>query len=201
MRILTVCTGNICRSPLAAQLLASRLDPAVFEVASAGTSPVIDDQMPHTAQRIAERLGVVSPESHRAAALTPEALQQADLVLGMDREHRRWAAQLEPTAVRRSFTLIEFAHIVTQADCDKMSDLIDATENIEMAALKAVMRMRGVVPRLRPERAYDVEDPYGRSKQVYERSSRQILRAVEDVVAFFDRARSLAPNAAQKAPR
>ena len=36
-KILMVCLGNICRSPLAEGILASKLDPALFEVDSAGT--------------------------------------------------------------------------------------------------------------------------------------------------------------------
>lgn len=61
IRILTVCTGNICRSPLAAELLASRLDPQNFIVESAGTSALVGEQMPDPAIEIATRLGARAP--------------------------------------------------------------------------------------------------------------------------------------------
>lgn len=173
LQILTICTGNVCRSPLAAQLLTNQLDPTRFEIASAGTSALIGDHMPEPAQRIATRLGLKGATTHRAAALTEHALASADLILAMDREHRSHAAQMLPTVVRRSFTLLEFAHIVTHLE---PSD----------APLEQAMRMRGVVPRLSSGRQYDVEDPYGRSKQVYERSTKQILRAVDDIVQFLN---------------
>jgi protein-tyrosine phosphatase len=37
-KILMVCLGNICRSPLAEGILKSRLDPNLFYVDSAGTA-------------------------------------------------------------------------------------------------------------------------------------------------------------------
>lgn len=189
IRILTVCTGNVCRSPLAAQMLASRLDPKVFEITSAGTTALSGDQMPEPAQQISTRMGLAGAAEHRASSLTAEALANADLILGMEREHRSYAAEIEPTVVRRAFTLLEFAHITTQINDAQLFDLIHGKPEVEIAAVEAVMRMRGAVTRLRPPRLYDVEDPYGRSKQVYERSARQTVQAVEKLVKFFDRAR------------
>lgn len=45
-RILMVCLGNICRSPLAEGILKSKLDPSKFEVDSAGTSGFHEDELP-----------------------------------------------------------------------------------------------------------------------------------------------------------
>ncbi len=44
VRLLTVCTGNVCRSPYAAALLGAGLDwarPGAFRVASAGTPALV----------------------------------------------------------------------------------------------------------------------------------------------------------------
>lgn len=187
IRILTICTGNVCRSPLAAGLLAARLDPACFEVSSAGTSALVGDQMPAPAQRIAARMGSQGSTNHRAVALTEEALSNAHLILGMERDHRRRAALIQPTVVRRTFTLLEFSHIASNIDDEQLAALVSGHETRQLAALGAVMRMRGVVPRLSSPRLYDVADPYGRSKQAYERSSKQVEAAVQQIVAFFRR--------------
>lgn len=184
IRILTICTGNICRSPLAAQLLASRLDPEVFEITSAGTSPLAGDTMPDIAQRIGATMGAQNTNEHRAVALTAEDVSSADLILGLERGHRRKAAQLHPLAVRRVFTLLEFANIVSHISVKQLTRLVHGPD-ANTSALQAVMRMRGVVPRLTPESRYDVEDPYGRSRLVYERSSRQIESAVDQIETFF----------------
>lgn len=192
VRILLVCTGNVCRSPLAAQLLSSRLEPGRFTMHSAGTSALIGQQMTDQARMIATRLGAHRAEDHRAVALDEASVAGADLVLGMEREHRRTAAQKHPNAVRRAFTLLEFAHLVSQTPNERLCALIDHTQPVEIAVLKALTRIRGTVPRLTPERFYDVEDPYRRSKQVYERSSKSVDTAVHQIVDFFDRTRNIA---------
>lgn len=185
LHILTLCAGNVCRSPLAAQLLAARLSTRHFEVASAGTSPVIGELMEEAMQRIATRLGATGGSSHQATGLTQRAVAQADLILGMDREHRRAAAKLLPNAARRCFTLLEFAHVVSFIDAAMIERQLKSTGDRALDVLNIAMRMRGVVPRLSPDRLYDVPDPYGRSKQVYERSAKQIERAVDQIATFF----------------
>lgn len=192
LRILTICTGNICRSPLAAVLLAAKLDSSHFEVATAGTSPVVGEPIQETMQGIAARMGAIDVSEHRATGINRDAVSNADLILGMDREHRRAAAKLVPNAARRSFTLLEFAHIVSYVDDTTIETQVRTHGEPVKDALEMVMRMRGVVPRLSPDRLYDVPDPYGRSKQVYERSAKQIERAVAQIVTFFDRTRSSA---------
>ncbi|KIT90222.1 hypothetical protein QT22_00440, partial [Staphylococcus aureus] len=98
LRILTICTGNICRSPFAAKLLASKLDRTQFKVASAGTSAMLGDPMQETMQRIAADMGVRWRDEHSARVLTHGLVGQADLILGMEREHRSQAAKLQPSA-------------------------------------------------------------------------------------------------------
>lgn len=191
IRILTICTGNICRSPLAAALLATKLDPKHFEVTTAGTSPVTGEHIQDTMQRIAVRMGATDVSNHRAIGITRDEVSNADLILGMDREHRRATAKLQPNAARRSFTLLEFAHVVSYIGETSIDTQLKINGNRPLAALETVMRMRGVVPRLTPDRLYDVPDPYGRSKQVYERSAKQIERAVDQIVTFFERASAL----------
>ncbi|MFA4841512.1 MAG: hypothetical protein WC580_07375, partial [Agrococcus sp.] len=113
-RILIVCTGNICRSPLAVQLLRARLAPAfpehdtsVVEVTSAGTVAIDGHQMEPAAIREAARLGAAGAREHRARRLLPEQIERADLVIAMAREHRDAVVGPIPRARRRTFTLIE----------------------------------------------------------------------------------------------
>src|SRR5699024_3202589 len=121
--ILTVCTGNLCRSPLAAGLFNVGLDPERFASTSVGTSALVGDTMPQQAQRVAVRMGYKNAADHRAMALTTAAVSRADLILGMDLNHRRIAAQLQPTAVRRAFTLLEFAHIVGHIEDTQLAEM------------------------------------------------------------------------------
>src|SRR5687767_12553879 len=115
-RILVVCTGNICRSPLAVQLLRARLpaafpghDSSFIEVTSAGTVALDGRRMEPAAIREATRLGVPDAREHRARLLVPEQIERADLVIAMAREHRDAVVEAVPRARRRTFTLIELA--------------------------------------------------------------------------------------------
>ncbi|SDE56998.1 protein-tyrosine phosphatase [Streptomyces griseoaurantiacus] len=104
-----VCTGNICRSPSAALVLAEHLRRAgldgAVEVSSAGIEPW------HAGEPIDERSGEVLarhgyPVEHVAAQLGAEHLD-ADLFLAMDRGHEKALRRLvaDPSRVRmlRSF--------------------------------------------------------------------------------------------------
>ncbi|MGH7732028.1 MAG: low molecular weight protein arginine phosphatase [Candidatus Eiseniibacteriota bacterium] len=87
-RVLLVCTGNTCRSPMAAgalrRLLAS--DGGRILVESAGTAAWDDQPATEPAQRVAARAGV-DISDHRSRRLTPAMVRGADLVLVMERGH------------------------------------------------------------------------------------------------------------------
>jgi protein arginine phosphatase len=87
--VLFVCTGNICRSPMAAALFIARAKQAgdTVRVESAGTWGV-DGQpaSPHSQAVMAER--GISLDGHIARTVTREMLQEANLILVMTRSHR-----------------------------------------------------------------------------------------------------------------
>lgn len=84
--ILVVCTGNICRSPVAAALLRQRLPGC--DISSAGLSARVREPVHPLAARLAaeEDLEV---DGHRARQLTDRMLAEAELVLVMTSAQRR----------------------------------------------------------------------------------------------------------------
>jgi protein-tyrosine phosphatase len=98
VRVLFVCTGNICRSPLAEALLrhkAARVGLAV-EAASAGTSnEEAGNPVDPRVREVARRRGVRLP--HRIARqVAPADFRDQDLILAMTRAHRRLLERMAP---------------------------------------------------------------------------------------------------------
>ena len=107
--VLLVCTGNICRSPLAAALLSKALkdrDLADMDVSSAGTGAWDGAPASEGAYLVALERGL-DLSSHRARLLTRELVEESDLILPMARHHRARVDELGGDG--RVFVLGEFA--------------------------------------------------------------------------------------------
>jgi protein-tyrosine-phosphatase len=88
-RVLFVCTGNTCRSPMAEALARSAVEARGWgvEVASAGVAAV--DGSPASAEvPIVLREVGIGPVEHSARSLTPELVDWADAILVMSPSHR-----------------------------------------------------------------------------------------------------------------
>lgn len=95
--ILVVCTGNICRSPMAEILLRAAVAKTGSKriVESAGTGAVIGGKPTEEVIELLQRCGHDGRE-HRARQLTGRMLATADLVLTMDDTHNAWIHQRHP---------------------------------------------------------------------------------------------------------
>ncbi|MBZ9651269.1 low molecular weight protein-tyrosine-phosphatase [Psychroflexus montanilacus] len=83
-RILMVCLGNICRSPLAEGILKSKLDPSKFEVDSAGTSGFHEDELPDQRSiEVANKNGLDITDQ-RSRKFLKEDLKFFDYIFVMD---------------------------------------------------------------------------------------------------------------------
>ncbi|KAF7961591.1 protein tyrosine phosphatase [Cupriavidus sp. UYMU48A] len=105
--ILVVCIGNVCRSPMAACLLARDL-PAC-EVSSAGLAPPVGAPADPSAVRLLAREGC-NLANHRARAIDIELVAAADLILVMDSEQRDRLELEYPHARGRTYRLCEDVH-------------------------------------------------------------------------------------------
>lgn len=103
-RILTVCIGNICRSPTAEYLLRQRLTSRDIQLSSAGLGALVDYPMDATAMQLLAEQGI-NGAAHRARRLTPGMLREADLVLGMEKSHVASMVRLAPEASGKIFLL------------------------------------------------------------------------------------------------
>ncbi len=171
-RILVLCTGNVCRSPLAEELLRSALGDAA-EVTSRGTRAWPGQPFsPEMAALLLERTGI-DARTPGAVRLTAADVRAADLVLGMERAHRAAAVRLHPAAVRRVFTLTEFARLVSETQPPSAGGGAEALA----ALVSRAHRGRRPVP----AEFDDIVDPIGQPQAVYEAVFDQIDGAVRRV--------------------
>lgn len=98
-RVLVVCTGNTCRSPMAEALLARLLEEAgvAAEVRSAGTGALVGAPANPNAAAVAADAGL-DLSGHVARQLDEAALRWADTVLCMQPSHAAFARELDSAA-------------------------------------------------------------------------------------------------------
>lgn len=163
--ILVVCTGNVCRSPVAEGLLrrglGERFGDDAPDVASAGTAAWEGSgAMPESVQASAER--GVDIGAHVARLLSPELVAQADLLVGMAAGHRDAVGDLVPEAAARSFTLKELVRLLEALPSEAGPGHGPAFEGRIGAA--DVLRRRGSEGNAWDE---DVVDPLGMPLDTY----------------------------------
>jgi glycine hydroxymethyltransferase len=106
--ILFICTGNVCRSPMAEALFrrATR-GQGEFRVLSAGLG-ALDGQPPTAHSITAMRELGIDISAQRSQALTTGLVREADYIFGMTHNHVDTIALLYPEAVEKTFLLREF---------------------------------------------------------------------------------------------
>lgn len=176
--ILVVCTGNICRSPIAAQLLDADLDGV--SVTSAGVAAAVGSDIASGMKEAIGRAGM-SAAPHSARQITETLVTRAGLVLTMDTNQRSQVLRLVPAALKRVYTLREFAlicehlresgELVWPARSDDEWHLLDLAERAG--------QQRGRFP---PGPGIVIDDPYRGTTEDYDRALVEIRAAVDQIV-------------------
>ncbi|MGM0927692.1 MAG: low molecular weight protein-tyrosine-phosphatase [Pseudomonadota bacterium] len=101
-RILVVCVGNICRSPVAEAMLRQALPHK--QLSSAGLGALVGQGVDPTARELAEADGL-DVANHSARQINRAILASADLVLVMSHGQRRAIGDIAPEAMGKTMTL------------------------------------------------------------------------------------------------
>ena len=211
-RILTLCTGNTCRSPFAERALQAMLTRMVVatgelswanatETLSAGTRALAGQAATPEIERCAERYGLTLA-THAARALDRDLLDGAGLVLAMTRDHRREAVSLLPRMSRAAFTLSEFARLAEDAALTRT--LVPAPGVAAPAVLTALVvaahaRRGFALPPEQPEDD-DIADPFGRGEAAYNEATARIIAEVARIESVLIAATGVARSGHQGDP-
>lgn len=160
LRLLTVCTGNVCRSPAAAVMLRVAVEEAGLvgriEVGSAGTSWEAEGMpMDDRTELALERAGYIRPFLHVARTIHLTELLAWDLVLPMTADHAQ--------RLRRM-----------------------AEQAPEGTAAPEIRMWRRFEPGIAPDAApteISVEDPWYEGQGAFDRTILQMQRSVPGIIA------------------
>ncbi|MFI9270390.1 protein-tyrosine-phosphatase [Kitasatospora sp. NPDC052896] len=188
-RILFVCTGNVCRSPIAERLTRHELDArlnggsaARIVVESAGTWGHEGAPMEAHAATVLGEYGVDSG-NFAGRELLDEHVVEADLVLTATLDHRAQVISMGHAAGLRTFTLKEFTRLVRSIDPTTLPDPRDGAELTERARVlvRAAASLRGWLLAATPE-ADEVDDPYGAPIGMFRDCGEEIFHALDPVL-------------------
>lgn len=186
VRILVVCTGNVCRSPYAHLTLAAALEgasPGCFDVSSAGTHALEGHPVDPGSATILDALGIDHMD-FAARQLSAQLMADADVVLTLDRTHRSGALAYSPRHLKRTFTLKELARLIETADARRpWVQRLAGLETVDerwAAMPEHLARERGL-SRV-DEGADDIADPYRQPQEAFEAMAAEVDAAVATIV-------------------
>lgn len=165
--VLVVCTGNVCRSPVAERILEGLGLPGVH-AASAGTEAAVGSPIDAPLRQLLEEDGISAAGFH-ARQLTTAMIRDSDLILAATQDHRDAVLREAPGALRRTFTLLEIADLIELAERDGPLGPMD-----RMSRLSTLASLRGA---RHAEAHDDIPDPHLRSRAHHLQAYRTIARA------------------------
>ena len=121
MKIMFICTGNICRSAMADAMLKYKIKDTdlenKIEVYSAGTYAETGAYATYNAIEAMDELGV-DLRLHRATNILDSNIQDMDLILCATQNHRDFIISMYPDLINKTFTIKEYADYDTETGID-----------------------------------------------------------------------------------
>lgn len=175
MRVMFVCTGNICRSPMGELLLSRYLADTSIEVSSAGTKGLPGHPIDPSSATLMSSVGIDS-SAFRSRRLTRDMANATDLILCFEASQRREIVTLAPAVVRRTFVITEFAALCAYCADHGMVKGRTIQERLWSVAEAAPI----VRPLLSP--SPDIEDPHGKTFDVFCTVADETNRALRTIL-------------------
>ena len=148
-KILFVCSGNTCRSPLAEGIAKKILSDRLLEqivISSAGTSAIEGVPASDLSIQVARSNGI-DLSDHRARPLSKTLIRESDLIFTMSSKHKETVGIIEPAGLDYTFLLTDFCG--EQGDIpDPIGSDIEGYQGVFEQIQKCLERMRNRLGKL-----------------------------------------------------
>ena len=186
MRVLFICTGNICRSPMGELLFRTYTQGTSLEVGSAGTHSLVGHVIDPSSKALMDAVGIDSSQ-FRSTQLTQNIANNADLILCFEPEQRHDTVIIAPTALPYTFTLTDFSNMCAYCAQHNMITGVTIQERLQ-SVINQSMQARPMLPP-----AATIPDPYRRNFEAFRSAARATNDAIRNIL------RSISYNTASAA--
>lgn len=188
MRLLFVCTGNICRSPMAEGIARAATErnylerPVSVEIASAGIAGLDGEEPTPEAVQAMEERGI-DIRGYEAQTVSRKDTAESDLVMVMEERQKAHVSALAGSTVVPVFLLLKLAEavqVVLKAE-DHGLDRVGPLESLESVVSVATVMERNDSWELSSHQ-YELADPMGMPLEWYRRAADIMEVAIGDIL-------------------
>ena len=175
MRVLFICTGNICRSPMGELLFRTYTQGTSLEVGSAGTHSLAGHSIDPSSKALMDAVGINSSQ-FRSTQLTQDIADNSDLILCFEPEQRHNIVVIAPTALPYTFTLTDFSNMCAYCAQHNMITGVTIQERLQ-SVIDQSMQIRPMLPP-----SATIPDPYRKNFEAFRSAARATNDAIRNIL-------------------